>query len=148
MKLRIVSPLCAALASALLAVPGLAGDIQWEISYEGALARAGTEARVVFVAVNMTGERANERMVADVYTDKTIEELAELTLNLVATNCWQSGKASACKAFKPLTLEELRELDVQIRGNILRPDDQGYVVAPQHVFLGPDGSVILSVPYG
>ncbi|NRA98036.1 MAG: hypothetical protein HRU14_17705 [Planctomycetes bacterium] len=99
------------------------------------------------LAVNMTGERANERMLANVYTEKKIEELAELTLNIVATNCWQGSKASACRAFKPLTPEELRELDIQIRENILRPDDQGYVVAPQHVFLSPGGSVILSVPY-
>jgi len=136
----------ATLATALAVAPLTAGDIEWESAYEGTLSRAATEARVVFVAVNMTGERANERMVANVYTDKKIEKLAELTLNLVATNCWQD-KASACKAFKPLTQDELRELDIQIRGNILRPDGQGYVVAPQHVFLSPEGSVILSVPY-
>lgn len=133
-------------ASILLIAPLTAGDIKWQGVYEETLASAATEARVVFVAVNMTGERANERMIADVYTEKKIEELAELTLNMVATNCWQD-RASACKAFKPLTSDELRELDVQIRGNILRPDDQGYVVAPQHIFLAPDGSVILSVPY-
>jgi len=136
----------AALAAVLLVAPVMAGDIKWQGDYEGTLASAAAEARVVFVAVNMTGERANERMIADVYTEKKIEELAELTLNIVATNCWQD-KASACKAFKPLTPEELRELDVQIRSKVLRPDDQGYVVAPQHVFLAPDGSVILSVPY-
>ena len=79
--------------------------------------------------------------------DSKIQELSELSMNLVASNCWQENKASVCKAFKPLSLEELRELDFQIRENILRPDDQGYVVAPQHVFLSPQGSVILSVPY-
>ena len=136
----------AALAAVLLVAPVMAGDIKWQGDYEGTLASAAAEARVVFVAVNMTGERANERMIADVYTEKKIEELAELTLNIVATNCWQD-KASACKAFKPLTPEELRELDVQIRSKVLRPDDQGYVVAPQHVFLNGAGEVLLSVPY-
>ncbi|MCH2107116.1 MAG: hypothetical protein MK291_10790, partial [Planctomycetes bacterium] len=136
----------AALAAAILSAPLTAGDIKWQGDYEAVLATAAAESRVVFVAVNMVGERANERMLKDVYTEKKIEELAELTLNVVASNCWQEG-ASACKAFKPLSLEELRELDVRIRGEVLRPDDQGYVVAPQHVFLSPDGGVILSVPY-
>jgi uncharacterized membrane protein YgcG len=146
MKSSLSSFTRATLASVLLIAPLTAGDIKWEAAYEETLASAAAEARVVFIAVNMTGERANERMIADVYPEKKIEELAALTLNMVATNCWQ-GKASACKAFKPLTPEELRELDVQIREKVLQPDDQGYVVAPQHVFLAPDGSVILSVPY-
>jgi len=137
-----------AFASFLALAPASAGQIQWASSYEETLSQSAAEARVVFVAVNMLGERANERMLADVYTESKIEELSKLTLNLVASNCWQEDKTSVCKAFRPLTLEELRELDFQIRENILRADDQGYVVAPQHIFLSPQGSVILSVPYG
>jgi len=146
MKLFSASTPRVALAAALLTAPLAAGDIKWQGDYEGTLASAAAESQVVFVAVNMVGERANERMIKDVYKEKKIEELAELTLNIVASNCWQEG-ASACKAFKPLSVDELRELDVRIRGEVLRPDDQGYVVAPQHVFLNPAGSVILSVPY-
>jgi uncharacterized membrane protein YgcG len=136
-----------AFVSALTAAPLCAGGIEWQKSYGETVTLAAAESRVVFVAVNMLGERANERMLASVYTEEKIETLAGLTLNLVATNCWQESRGSACKTFKPLTREELRELDIQIRANILHPDDQGYVVAPQHVFLGPGGDVILSVPY-
>ena len=147
MKVSIASLVHVVVAGLMWLTPAVAGDIKWANSYEAAFNQAAAEARVVFVAVNMLGERANERMLADVYTDSKIQELSELSMNLVASNCWQENKASVCKAFKPLSLEELRELDFQVRENILRPDDQGYVVAPQHVFLSPQGSVILSVPY-
>ncbi|MAB78594.1 MAG: hypothetical protein CMJ89_04490 [Planctomycetes bacterium] len=135
------------LISFLTAVPLIAGDIQWQSTYEDAMDRSAEESRVIFVAVNMIGERANERMLSTVYQDGKIVKLAKLTVNLVATNCGDQNKTSACKAFKPLTPSELRTLDIRIRENILRPDEQGYVVAPQHVFLAPDGEVILSVPY-
>lgn len=147
MKLGHTPLVSAALVSFLTAAPLFAADIQWQGTYEGAMDRSAEESRVIFVAVNMLGERANERMLSTVYPDGKIKKLARLTVNLVATNCWDQNKASACRDFKPLTPGELRTLDTRIRKNILRPDDRGYVVAPQHVFLAPDGEVIFSVPY-
>ena len=62
------------------------GDITWQTSYEGAFEAAATDEKIVFVAVNMDGERANDRMLAKVYTDKRIRLLAKRTVNLIASN--------------------------------------------------------------
>ena len=101
MKFSLSVVIRATFASILLIAPLTAGDIKWEAAYEETLASAAAEARVVFIAVNMTGERANERMIADVYPEKKIEELAALTLNMVATNCWQDKRHAISKTADP-----------------------------------------------
>ena len=130
-------------------VPGTAssGGIEWQASYELALTKAKAENKVVFVAVNMDGERANERMVREVYRDKVITKLAGETINLVSSNNTH-GSGKTCSRFGSISCVEHRQVDVQVRGNVLAPDADGFVIAPQHVFLAPDGSPILSVPYG
>ncbi|MDP6384773.1 MAG: hypothetical protein QGI93_01120, partial [Planctomycetota bacterium] len=81
-------------------VPGTAssGGIEWQASYELALTKAKAENKVVFVAVNMDGERANERMVREVYRDKVITKLAGETINLVSSNNTH-GSGKTCSRF-------------------------------------------------
>ncbi|MEE8467537.1 MAG: hypothetical protein V3T22_03735, partial [Planctomycetota bacterium] len=122
-----------------------AGDIDWSPTFEAALERAANEARVIFVAVHLPGERANERMAKNVYTDKRITKLAERTVNLIAVSMEQYGKRGARIDFGDLDEDQLRRLEIEIRGKILKPDAEGFVVAPQHVFLDPQGTVLLSV---
>ena len=74
------------LALFLCGAPLFAGDIEWKTSLGASLREAGASQRVVFLAVNMDGERANDRMVKEVYKDKAIQALAERTINLVASN--------------------------------------------------------------
>jgi hypothetical protein len=138
------------LACTLLSLlPGTvsSGGIEWQASYELALIQAKAENKVVFVAVNMDGERANDRMVKDVYRDKVITKLAAETINLVASNNTH-GSGRTCSRFGSISCVDHRQVDVHVRGNVLAPDADGFVIAPQHVFLAPDGTTILSVPYG
>lgn len=139
---RFLLPLCF-----LLPVPLHAGGITWKADLRGTQREAADHKRVVFVAVNMDGERANERMVKDVYANKRILELAGHTLNLVASNDSHAAEGKTCPRFGGITCTEHRHVDADVRSAVLAPDAQGFVVAPQHVFLGPDGSVLLSVPY-
>ena len=136
---------CTILSLAPGTVPS--GGIEWQASYELALTQAKAENKVVFVAVNMDGERANERMVREVYRDKVITKLAGETINLVSSNNTH-GSGKACSRFGSISCVEHRQVDVHVRANVLAPDADGFVIAPQHVFLAPDGSPILSVPYG
>jgi hypothetical protein len=131
----------------LFSAPLQAGDIAWKGDLRDTLREAKASELVVFVAVNMDGERANDRMAKDVYTDKLIEELAGRTLNLVASNDSHAADGKTCPRFGQVTCKEHRHVDIDVRGEVLSPDEEGYVVAPQHVFLGPDGGVLLSVPY-
>lgn len=138
-------------AAFLLASPwtslAAAGGISWQATYEGALKLAAGEQKVVFIAVNMDGERANDRMAKEVYKDKAIVRLTEHTVNLVSSNFSHAEGDRKCPRFGGLTCTEHRRVDVEVRGKVLAPDDEGFVIAPQHVWLGPDGEVLLSVPY-
>jgi len=135
------------LALFLCGAPLFAGDIEWKTSLGDSLREAGASQRVVFLAVNMDGERANDRMVKEVYKDKAIQALAERTINLVASNDTHAADGKRCPRFDGLTCKEHRQVDADARAEVLAPDARGYVVAPQHVFLDPKGEVILSVPY-
>lgn len=138
------------LASLLLALPAAGttgGDITWTPSYAEGLTRAADEKRVLFVAVHMPGERGNERMARDVYTDDAILTLTERTVNLVAVAMDLWREKGTRLDLGDLTEEQLRRLDIDLRTNVLRPDENGYVIAPQHVFLKADGTVLLAVPW-
>lgn len=121
--------------------------IHWDEVYTVALERAVSEKRMIFLAVNMDGEAANERMVASVYEDERILKLSRETVNLIASNNDHKSGDRACKRFGTLTCTQHRRVDIEARGSILKPDAKGYVIAPQHVFLGPDLKVLISVPY-
>jgi HEAT repeat protein len=135
-----------ALLTALLAHPA-GNDIQWQTSFEKTLERAAAEKKVVFLAVNMDGEKANERMLEKVYTDKGVLELSKSTLNLVASTGEHAAPDKPCPKFPGLYCLDHKKTDVAALAEILKTDAQGLTVAPQNVFIGPDGKVILSVPY-
>lgn len=122
-------------------------DIAWERDFDAATARARDEKRVLMAAAHLVDEVASERMIERVYTDERIVELLALTIDVAASNAHQLGRADFLAHFGSPTMEEARALDVAVRTRVLKPDADGYVIAPQHVFLGPDGAVLLSVPY-
>lgn len=124
----------------------LPAQITWRTDFAATLEAAKTEAKVVFVAVNMDGERANDEMAKETYHDKVVTSLASRTLNLIASNA-EHSKSGDCPRFGGLTCEEHRKVDIRVRENVLKPDADGFVISPQHVFLDPGGQVLLSVPY-
>lgn len=137
------------LGAALRAAPGTeprARGIVWEDAYDLALEKAAADKKVVFIAVNMDGEAANERMVKKVYKDKALIALTEHTVNLVAS-ANRHSKSGKCPRFGCRSCDVHREVEIDVRENLLEPDGSGAVIAPQHIFLGPGGGVLLSVPY-
>ncbi len=139
-----------ALLAVSVAAPSLSAsvaDIRWSPSFEDALEVAASEEKVIFIAVNMDGERANDQMAEKVYKDRDIKELAAATVNLVAS-ADRHRKSGKCPRFGCESCEQHRFVDVAVREQVLKPSATGAVIAPQHVFCKPDGSVILSVPYG
>jgi uncharacterized membrane protein YgcG len=121
--------------------------LEWTPSLEKALAQAAAEKKVVFLAVNMDGEPANDRMVEKIYKDKEVVAQAAATLNVVASAAEHAPKGRPCPRFGSVQCADHRNSDIFARGKILKSDSKGFVVAPQHVFLAPDGKVLLSVPY-
>jgi hypothetical protein len=121
-------------------------QVAWESSYESAMARAREQGRVVFIAVNMDGEGANDHLAQQVYLDKRIAELTSSTVNLVASRSVHAANGP-CKRFAGVACDDHKRIEASVRGSLVKEDESGYVVAPQHVLLSPAGEVILSVPY-
>ncbi len=136
--------LAALAAGTALALPAASG-IEWSASHEDARAQAREEKRVLFLAVNMDGERANDELAEKTYREKRITELAAHSVNLVAS-AFEHGTGE-CKRFGTITCGDHVACDIWARENVLEKDAEGFVVAPQHVWLSPEGEVLLSVPY-
>ncbi len=124
----------------------LAG-IEWQESLDAALEKARAEHKVVFVAVNMDGERANDTLANVVYQDKDIIRLAGLTVNLLASKETHAGGERECPRFGGVPCAVHQAVDKQVRKRVVKEAGNGWVIAPQHVFLDASGAVILSVPY-
>jgi hypothetical protein len=123
------------------------GSVVWDHVYEDAQARAKTEKKPLFVAVNMDGEVANDRAAEKLYRDPRVVAVSGWTVNVVASRFEHVAGDKPCTRFDGVTCKEHRAVDGSVRSQVLRSDGEGYVIAPQHVFLAPDGGVILSVPY-
>lgn len=136
----------AALALAFL-LPAPVADIAWQPSLDAALGRARSEKKVVFVAVNMDGEGANDRMAKLIYKDKDIVALAESTVNVIASLPEHAAAGKPCTRFAGIECAVHQACDRAVRAKVLKPDPSGNVVAPQHVFIDGDGKPLLSVPY-
>lgn len=138
----------AALASTLALPPApVADSIAWESSPATAQAHARDQKKPIFLAINFDGERACDRFADKVYHDKDVVALAASAVCLVASPSEHGSGDRLCARFAGLHCPDHKQVDVWARKEVLKPDAEGFVVAPQHVFLGPDGKVILSVPY-
>ncbi len=129
-----------------LLVPAQAKSIAWSADFAAALSQATEESKPVFIGVNMDGERANDDFAKNVYTDKSIVKLSERTVNLIASVFDHKTKGE-CSRFGTITCADHKQVDIKVRSQVLKPDLDGYVIAPQHVFLDAAGKAILSVPY-
>lgn len=139
--------LCTSSFVFLAAIPATAADIAWQATYEKAVELAKTEHKVVFVAINMDGEGANDRMAKNVYTDKGVAALAGFTVNVLASPGQHGPPDKGCARFVGLACRDHQACDKSARASVLKPDPSGNVVAPQHVFLDAGGQPLLSVPY-
>lgn len=138
----------AALALFLVAaLPAPGAQIAWQTSYDAALKSAKAENKVLFIAVNMDGEGANDRMAKNVYDDKSITALSAATVNLIASPGQHGTDPKSCLRFDGLTCAEHQAVEKSVRATVLKPDPSGNVVAPQHVFVDGDGRPLLSVPF-
>jgi len=122
-----------------------AASIAWAPDHEAALEDAKESQRIVFLAVNMDGERANDELAKKTYRAKTLVGLSKHSVNLVASAFEHSS--GACSRFDGIRCSAHMACDIWARAEILTKDAEGYVIAPQHVWLAPTGEVLLSVPY-
>lgn len=142
--------LVCALPLLLLPMEGLStspdAGIDWRTTYPEAFAEAKQRDTIVFLAVNMDGERANDTAAKKLYHDKVILPLAAESVSLVASK-FEHSSDGPCPRFGTITCAQHQTIDKQARSQILAPDATGEVIAPHHVFLDKKGTVLMSVPY-
>lgn len=135
MKIRL-----AAVTAALSLAPLAAQSVTWTPSFDTALAAAKARNRVVLLAFNMVGERANDELVADHYHDPTLARLATHTENVFCST-------AAAPRVPGVTAAQQQAAEQTARLQVLKIGPGEDVIAPQHVFLGPDGAVLSSVAF-
>ena len=120
-------------------------SISWTPGFAEALELARKDNRPVFVAINMDRERANDEMVREVYKDPTLVDLSKHSVNLF---CSQDSHGGTCtRVAGSLHCEDHQKAEIAVRERILGIKAGEAVIAPQHLFLAPDGAVISSVAY-
>ncbi|MBM4064005.1 MAG: hypothetical protein FJ265_23335, partial [Planctomycetes bacterium] len=134
-------PFTSVLCFAALAVPAVGqSGIRWTPSFDEALAAAKADKKVVMVAFNLAGERANDELVADHYKDPVLARLSAHTVNVFCS-------ISAESRVPGVTPAQQQAAERQARLQVLEIGPGEDVIAPQHVFLGPDGAVLSSVAW-
>lgn len=124
-----------------------ADQIEWERSLEQALERAAAENIPVFIAVNMDGEKVCEELVENHYRHKRIKKLSGNTANLFASKYYHKGAGGKCPLAQGLSCALHQQVEKDIRKRIPDLVSENEMIAPNHIFLNPQGEVILSVPY-
>lgn len=137
--------LCAAALVALAGRGGPAPSIVWENDWEAARSRAAEEGRPIFVALTHADEGRSERHLRDVYPDKGVVRAAEAWICVAA--CGSDHGKKKCPAFKGLTCIEHQRIDAAlIEQGVVATNEGGIRTSPQHLWLAPDGALLLSVP--
>jgi len=138
-------PLATALFLGAILPP--APSIAWTPDWHAAFDRAKAEQKVLFLAVNMDGEKANDLLAAKTYGDKVLLGLSERTVNLIASRFNHSSAGKECSRFAGVQCADHQKADIRARELILKSGLDGEVIAPQHVWLDGAGKVLLSVNY-
>lgn len=142
------SPLSAVAMSAavsvlLVSAPAVAQGFKWVKTVDEALEKAKTEKKVVLFAVNLEGEWANDELVRLHYQNPLLTKLAD---NMICVFCSAfTGRPATAKT--GLHTDANKNNERIVRGRFLKADSDQWIVAPQHIFVGPDGKILSSVSY-
>lgn len=115
-------------------------QVRWTPRFEEAMQVAKTESKVVLLAFNLAGERANDEMVADHYQNPVLGKLSQFTVNVFCSIATEPRVLGVTPA-------QQQSAEQQARLSVLKIGPGEDVIAPQHVFVGPDGAVLSAVSY-
>ncbi len=133
----------AAVSVLLISASATAQGFKWVKTVDEALEQAKTENKVVLFAINLEGERANDELVRRHYQDPLLRKLSS---NIICVFCSAfTGRPATAKTGLHTNANKNNERIV--RSRFLKADSDQWIVAPQHVFVGPDGKILSSVSY-
>lgn len=120
--------------------------IEWASDVEAALERAKSEGRVVLLAVGEVGEGRSERHVDKLYGSRKLRAYLEGSVNIAAWS-FRYEDEDDLPRFGDCTPRDHRDLMGAMKERWLRPNPDGVVALPQHLWLSPEGAVLLSCPW-
>ncbi len=136
-----------AVAPASLSEPPSAGSkIEWTAQIDGALELASAEQRVVMVAMGEAQEGRTRRHEREVYGDKVASKAAAVTINVPAWS-FDEDESKKLPKMKGLAPRNHRNNLATVLERWVTPNESGVVALPHHLWIGPDGSLLLSCPW-
>ncbi|MCB9905900.1 MAG: hypothetical protein H6831_15985 [Planctomycetes bacterium] len=125
--------------------PG-ASAVQWTTHVDRGLERAAETASVVLLSLGSATEARSETFARDVYKAKSSRAYLERSVNLAAWT-WPGDDVALLPDFDGYEpLHHATNL-ATFKERWLRPNDQGVVAQPQHVWLSSKGEVLVSCPF-
>lgn len=121
-------------------------SVEWTTDVDTGLENAAAHGKVVLLSLGSATEARSEAFVRDVYKSKSAKAFMGQSVNLAGWT-WPGdavGRLPDFGDYEPLhhasNLETFKE-------RWLRPNEQGVVAQPQHLWLSPAGEVLLSCPF-
>ncbi|MEM9383372.1 MAG: HEAT repeat domain-containing protein, partial [Planctomycetota bacterium] len=120
--------------------------IEWTARIGAALARAQEERRIVLLALGAAGEGRTARHVKTLYPAKDAAGAFGATINVPAWSFALDDERSLPK-LGGATADDVRMNLAEITERWIEANEDGAVPLPHHVWLDPDGEVLLSCPW-
>ena len=141
-------------AGALASVEGAAhsalapssAKVEWTADLEQGLERASEEGRVVVIALGVVGEARSDRHIKELYSNKKLSGYFKEAVNIPAWS-YSIEEERALPRFSKVEPEDHVNNLIVTSERWLKPNSEGVVPLPQHLWLSPGGELLLSCPY-
>ena len=120
--------------------------VEWTANLEEGMERAAEEGRVVLVALGSVEEARSTAHVKEIYSSKKLSDYFAAAVNIPAWSC-SLGEERALPRFSKLDPEDHVNNLIVATERWLKPNAKGVVPLPQHLWISPEGELLLSCPY-
>ena len=137
------------LLAALISIPvAFSGStkVEWTADIDEGLERAADEGRVVLLALGVVGEGRSKGHLKEVYSDKKLSDYFDESVNIPVWSFWHDEEKSLPRLSKLKPGDHVNNLSV-IKERWLKPNSEGVVPLPQHLWISPTGELLLSCPW-
>ena len=132
--------------------PPVHSGIRWAADYDAAFKAAREKNRPIMFSIMITREKGCRAMIAGAYKDPRVIEKSRFFINLPCCPDLEKekvflvdGKPVASNPLFPgVSSRQCRAIENRMRAEFLKSDK---VIAPQHIFVSPEGKIILRKEY-
>ena len=125
--------------------PGSA-KVEWTADIEQGLKRASEEERVILIALGVVGEARSDRHIKELYSNKKLSGYFSAAVNIPAWSYLIDEERALPRFSKVEPVDHVNNLVVATE-RWLKPNAEGVIPLPQHLWLSPEGALLLSCPY-